>query len=58
MTPLPVTPSVVLLVNELGTPLKVASNIAPVPEMQVEVVQSEKDFEEKAQGKPFNQKLV
>jgi len=57
MTPLPVTPAVVLLLNEQGNPTKIASNIAPVPEMQVEVARSEQEFEEKAKGKPFNQTL-
>lgn len=55
MTPLPQKPTVVILLNECGTVLKVASNIAPLPELTVVATTTEKQFNQEALGKSFNQ---
>jgi hypothetical protein len=55
MTPLPTNPKVVVLINEEGNPVKIASNIAPLPELDVKVVYTELEFKVEAAGKPFNQ---
>jgi hypothetical protein len=55
MTPMPVNPKVVILVNKDGFPIKIASNIAPLPELSVVTVHGELSFENEAAGMPFNQ---
>ena len=55
MTPLPTHPKVVLLINNNDEVVQVASNIAPLPELTVEVTRSHRLFDELALGKPFNQ---
>jgi hypothetical protein len=55
MTPLPVNPTVVVLIDEDNNVVKVASNIAPLPELTVRVLTSPQAFEDEAAGKPFNQ---
>jgi hypothetical protein len=57
MTPLPVNPKVVILVDGSngGAPLRVASNIAPLPELEVIVTDNPHEFKELALGKPFEQ---
>ena len=55
MTPLPVNPRVVVLIAPDGSPLRVASNIAPLPEMEVQVFTNECLFQEASLGKPFVQ---
>lgn len=59
MTPLPSNPKVVILVDGAngGSPLRVASNIAPLPEMEVIVTDNPHEFRELALGKPFNQSI-
>ena len=57
MTPLPVNPRVVVLVSPNGV-VKVASNIAPLPELDVVVTNNPAIFEQEALGKPFNQEVV
>lgn len=53
MTPLPVNPVVVLLVDKDKKPVTVASNIAPLPELNVIVTTDPAEFNEAAKGKPF-----
>ena len=53
MTPLPVNPTVVVLVDANNKPVTVASNIAPLPELNVQVVRTPEEFNEAALGKPF-----
>ncbi len=53
MTPLPVNPKVVVLLNPEGKVEAVASNIAPLPELEVTVVKDPAEFREAALGKPF-----
>lgn len=55
MTPLPVNPKVVVLVDGDNIPVKVASNIAPLPELDVVVTRDPAAFEQEALGKTFNQ---
>jgi hypothetical protein len=50
MTPMPVKPTVVVLVDENGNPIKHASNI---PELTVITVVDPKAFEAFAQGRPY-----
>lgn len=54
MTPLPVNPTVVIRVDN-GKVVAVASNIAPVPELNVVIAESNEKYDEEAKGKPFNQ---
>lgn len=53
MTPLPVNPTVVILVDANNKPVTVASNVAPLPELNVVVVTDPAAFNEAALGKPF-----
>lgn len=53
MTPLPVTPKVAVLIDAAGNPVAVASNIAPLAEMEVIVTTDVAKFDEEAKGKPF-----
>jgi hypothetical protein len=53
MTPLPVNPTVVVLVDKNNKPVTVASNVAPLPELNVVVVTDPAAFNEAALGKPF-----
>lgn len=55
MTPLPSKPTIVVRVDSQGNPICVASNIAPLPELTIQVVRSKDEFDEAALGKPFNQ---
>jgi hypothetical protein len=57
MTPLPVNPTVVILVDGSngGAPLRAASNIAPLPEFSVIVTDNPHEYKELALGKPFEQ---
>ena len=55
MTPLPTNPKVVILINEGGNTVKIASNIAELPELDVKVVYTQLEFDAEAAGKPFNQ---
>jgi hypothetical protein len=57
MTPLPVNPTVVILVDGSngGAPLRVASNVAPLPELNVVVTDNPHEYKELALGKPFEQ---
>ena len=55
MFPLPVNPTVVALTDANGKVLKVANNIATLPEFAVKVTTDPKVFEEEAKGKTFNQ---
>lgn len=55
MFPLPVNPKVVILIDDDRNVVRVASNIAPLPEMEVKVLTSPHDFAEEALGKTFNQ---
>jgi len=55
MTPLPVNPKVVVLLNPEGKVEGVASNIAPTPELEVIVTNSPAEFREASLGKPFVQ---
>lgn len=58
MTPLPVNPKVAVLIAEDGSPLRVASNIAPLPELEVQIFKNESAFEEASRGKPFGQTMT
>lgn len=55
MTPLPVNPTVVILVDDAGRPAVVASNVAPLPELNVTVTNDVAKFDEESKGKPFRQ---
>jgi hypothetical protein len=55
MTPLPVNPTVVVLIDEDNNVVKVASNIAELPKLDVKVVYTHREFDTEAAGKPFNQ---
>ena len=55
MYPLPVNPTVAVLIDKDGNPVKAASNIAPLPELTVKVFTNAQKFEEEAKNKPFNQ---
>ena len=55
MIPLPTNPTVVALIDENGKVIKVASNIAELPELNVTVTKNPAEFDEAALGKPFNQ---
>jgi predicted transcriptional regulator len=58
MTPLPTNPTVVALTDEKnGKVIKVASNIAELPELTVIVTTNPVEFYEAALGKPFNQSV-
>lgn len=59
MTPLPVNPTVVILVDGSngGAPLRAASNIAPLPEFSVIVTDNPHEYKELALGKPFEQSI-
>jgi hypothetical protein len=57
MTPLPSNPVVVILCGDNGEVLRVASNIAPLPELKVIVTDNPHEFKEEALGKPFNQNV-
>lgn len=52
---MPVNPKVVILLNDNDEVVRVASNIAPLPEMTVEVTRSQRLYDEMALGKTFNQ---
>lgn len=58
MFPLPVNPTVAVLTTPKGAVLKVASNIAPLPELNVVVTQNEDEFNEAALGKTFKQDVT
>ena len=58
MYPLPVNPTVAVLIDEDGKPVKAASNIAPLPELTVKVFTNAQEFEEEAANKPFNQAVA
>lgn len=53
MTPLTVNPTVTLLVNELGSVLGIATNVAPINELTINVTKSPAEFQELSLGKPF-----
>ena len=53
MTPMPVNPTVVIFIDEGGVVAGIASNIAPLPELNVKVVHNQADFEDESAGKPF-----
>lgn len=55
MYPLPTSPTVAILIDACGNTVKVASNIAPLPELTVKVFTNAQEFEEEAKNKPFNQ---
>lgn len=55
MTPLPVKSIVVVRIDAAGNPIAIASNLAPLPELNVQIVRSEAEFDEAAKGKPFKQ---
>lgn len=54
MTPMPVNPTVVVKLNAEGKVEAVASNIAPVPELEVVVTSDPEVYRDAALGKPFN----
>jgi hypothetical protein len=54
MTPLPTNPIVVVLLNPEGRVEAVASNIAPVPELEVVVTTDRDAYAKAALGKSFN----
>lgn len=53
MYPLPVNPSVAVLLNDNDEVVGIASNIAGQPELQVQVTRSQRMFNDLAKGKPF-----
>jgi len=53
MTPMPVNPTVVILIDDSDRIVGVASNIAPLPELTVEATRSQRLFDELALGKTF-----
>jgi hypothetical protein len=53
MYPLPVEPTVVILLNDSDQVVGVSSNIAPLPELKVEVTRSQRLYNELAKGKMF-----
>jgi hypothetical protein len=53
MIPLTVNPSVAILLDNSGKVIGVASNIAPIAELNVEVTSDPKAFEDMALGKSF-----
>ena len=53
MYPLPVNPSVTILLNDDDQVVGIASNIAGQPELQVQVTRSQRIYNELAKGKPF-----
>lgn len=55
MYPLPQNPTVNVLTDASGRIIKVASNIAPLPELTVKVFTNAQEFEGEAINKPFNQ---
>lgn len=57
MYPLPSKPKVVILVDDAGKALKVASNIAPVPEFEVITTRCSEVFATEARGTMFNQSM-
>jgi hypothetical protein len=58
MTPLPTRPVVIILVDEYGQPMKIASNIAPLPELEIKISNSPWQYNYDAAGKPFNQYVI
>ena len=52
---MPVNPTVTILLNDNDQIVGVASNIAPLPELTVEVTRSQRLYDEMALGKTFNQ---
>lgn len=58
MTPLPVIPKIVVEIDPDGKVVQVASNIAPVPELVVEVARGHMDFNMRSAGLPFVQSLL
>lgn len=57
MYPLPCNPKVVIHTTPKGAVMKVASNIAPLPELTVVITQNEDEFKEAAAGTMFNQSV-
>lgn len=55
MIPLTVNPSVAILLDDNNQVVGVASNIAPIAELNVEVTRSQKIFDDLALGKSFRQ---
>jgi hypothetical protein len=56
MTPLPTNPKIVIWLDDDGTTiLKIASNIAPLPELEVKIVRNGWHYADEAAGKPFQQ---
>ncbi len=53
MIPLPSEPVIVLLINNNDEVVGVASNVAPLPELKVDVTRSQRLFNELSLGKPF-----
>jgi hypothetical protein len=53
MTPLPVNPKVAILLNDNDEVVGVASNIAPTPELDVQVTRSQRIYDDLALGKQF-----
>jgi hypothetical protein len=51
MTPLPVNPVVVVLVDENSDPVGIATNVAP--DLEVKIVRSQTAFNKASLGKPF-----
>ena len=43
----------VIFIDEGGVVAGIASNIAPLPELNVKVVHNQADFEDESAGKPF-----
>jgi hypothetical protein len=58
MTPLPVNPKVVILTDANNKPIRVASNVAPVPELDVIVTNDPAKYRDEALGKPFEQGIA
>ncbi len=57
MYPLPCNPKVVIQTDTNGKPIRIASNIAPLPEIEVVVTAYPGEFEQAAAGTMFNQNI-
>lgn len=55
MIPLPANPKIVILLNEQGTIINVASNVSPLPNLEVQVLTLKAAFDIESLGMPFNQ---
>lgn len=53
MTPMPSNPTMVILIDPSGTPVRVASNVAIPPELNLIVTVNADEYREASCGQPF-----